>query len=95
MKNNELQLTNYHCKYIAYDLTRKSVNGQDRLSMALFNAAVDLNPHQIEAALFSLQSPLSMGSLSIGRGSWWREKPLDRINLRTTWIDRRDQESCS
>ena len=31
--------------------------------MSLFNAAVDLNPHQIEAALFALQSPLSMGSI--------------------------------
>jgi hypothetical protein len=33
----------------------------DRLSTALFDAAVDLNPHQIEAALFALQSPLSNG----------------------------------
>src|SRR5208283_3767155 len=33
----------------------------DRLSMSLFDAAVDLNPHQIEAALFALQSPLSKG----------------------------------
>ncbi len=58
-----MDLTEYHCKYIAHDLTRKTVNGQDRLSMALFNASVDLNPHQIEAALFALQSPLSMGSI--------------------------------
>ena len=29
--------------------------------MSLFDAAVDLNPHQIEAALFALQSPLSAG----------------------------------
>lgn len=58
-----MDLTDYHCKYIAHDLTRKTVNGQDRLSMALFNASVDLNPHQIEAALFALQSPLSMGSI--------------------------------
>ncbi len=27
----------------------KVINGMDRLSMALFDAAVDLNPHQIEA----------------------------------------------
>ena len=33
----------------------------DRLSISLFDAAVDLNPHQIEAALFALQSPLSKG----------------------------------
>ncbi|MCA2981125.1 MAG: DEAD/DEAH box helicase [Myxococcaceae bacterium] len=31
--------------------------------MSLFNASVDLNPHQIEAALFALQSPLSKGVL--------------------------------
>lgn len=29
--------------------------------MSLFDAAVDLNPHQIEAALFALQNPLSKG----------------------------------
>ncbi len=33
----------------------------DRLSISLFDAAVDLNPHQIEAALFALRSPLSKG----------------------------------
>lgn len=29
--------------------------------MALFDACVDLNPHQIEAAMFALRSPLSKG----------------------------------
>ena len=29
----------------------------------MFDAAVDLNPHQIEAALFALQNPLSKGAL--------------------------------
>ncbi|EKJ86154.1 helicase-like protein [Leptospira meyeri] len=58
-----MKLTNYHCKYIAYDLTKKSVQDNERLSVALFNAAVDLNPHQIDAALFALKSPLSMGTI--------------------------------
>ncbi|MBX3399510.1 MAG: DEAD/DEAH box helicase family protein [Gemmataceae bacterium] len=31
------------------------------MSLSLFDASVDLNPHQIEAALFALQSPLSKG----------------------------------
>ncbi len=31
--------------------------------MALFDACVDLNPHQIEAALFALRSPLSKGAI--------------------------------
>ena len=56
-----MNITSYHAKYFAHDLTRKSINGMDRLSMSLFDAAVDLNPHQIEAALFALQSPLSKG----------------------------------
>ncbi len=56
-----MQLTPFHAKYFAHDLTRRSVNGIDRLSMSLFDAAVDLNPHQIEAALFALRSPISSG----------------------------------
>lgn len=35
----------------------------DRLGRALFDACVDLNPHQIESALFALRSPLSKGVL--------------------------------
>jgi len=56
-----MSLTPHHAKYFAHDLTRRATSGMDRLSMALFDAAVDLNPHQIEAALFALQSPLSRG----------------------------------
>jgi hypothetical protein len=54
-------LTVYHAKYFAHDLTRRAASGIDRLSMSLFDAAVDLNPHQIEAAVFALESPLSKG----------------------------------
>ncbi len=56
-----MQLTNYHAKFYAHELTRRSVEGVGRLSRALFDARVDLNPHQIEAALFALSSPLSKG----------------------------------
>ncbi len=56
-----MSLTPHQAKYFAHDLTRRASSGMDRLSMALFDAAVDLNPHQIEAALFALQSPLSKG----------------------------------
>ena len=31
------------------------------LSQSLFDASVDLNPHQVEAALFALNSPLTQG----------------------------------
>src|SRR3970282_820100 len=56
-----MQLTAYHAKYFAHDLTRRASGGLDRLSMSLFDASVDLNPHQIDAALFALESPLSKG----------------------------------
>lgn len=56
-----MNLTSHQAKYFAHDLTRRGPSGLDRLSMSLFDAAVDLNPHQIEAALFALQSPLSKG----------------------------------
>jgi hypothetical protein len=52
----------YHARYFAHDLTHQAPAGRlSRLTMSLFDAAVDLNPHQIEAALFALQSPLSKG----------------------------------
>jgi SNF2 family DNA or RNA helicase len=40
-------------------LTRRATGGLDRLSLSLCDATADLNPHQIEAALFALHSPLS------------------------------------
>lgn len=56
--------TPYHARYFAHELTRqRQPLGVDRLSMALFDACVDLNPHQIEAALFALRSPLSKGAI--------------------------------
>lgn len=55
-------MTAYHAKYFAHAITRQAPPGAvDQLSMSLFDASVDLNPHQIEAALFALQSPLSEG----------------------------------
>lgn len=54
--------TNYHAKYFANELTKHSAsNDSDRISMSLFNACVNLTPHQVEAALFAFKSPLSKG----------------------------------
>lgn len=54
--------TNYHAKYYANELTKHSAsNDSDRISMSLFNACVNLTPHQVEAALFAFKSPLSKG----------------------------------
>ena len=61
---NELKITDYHAKYFAYELTKRcSSDSLEKLSSTLSNAQVDLNPHQIEAALFALRNPLSKGVL--------------------------------
>lgn len=57
-------ITDYHARYFAYELTRQRRGGDiDRLATSLFDASVDLNPHQIDAALFALQNPLTKGVL--------------------------------
>ena len=43
--------TDYQAKYFAYALTREGGQGVERLQQSLLNATVDLNPHQVEAAL--------------------------------------------
>ena len=54
----------YHAKYYAYELTRRhDTDGVNRLSQSLFDASVDLNPHQIDAALFALRNPIQQGVL--------------------------------
>ncbi|KMQ49443.1 helicase (Snf2/Rad54 family) [Chitinispirillum alkaliphilum] len=56
-------MTPFHSQYFAYDITRTGPPGLERLSQSLFNASVDLNPHQVEAALFALRSSLNPGVL--------------------------------
>lgn len=56
--------TPYHACYYSHNLQRRSAGGEiDRLSMSLFDASVDLTPHQVDAALFVFQSPLSKGAI--------------------------------
>lgn len=55
-------ISDYHAKYFAHELTRQRRGGGiDRIGQSLFDASVDLNPHQIDAALFALQNPLNKG----------------------------------
>jgi superfamily II DNA or RNA helicase len=56
--------TDYHSKYYSYALTRRrSSDDPDKLTASLMNATVDLNPHQIDAAMFAFRSPLSRGAI--------------------------------
>jgi SNF2 family DNA or RNA helicase len=59
-----MNLTPYHAKYFAYELTRRcSSDNLQKLAVSLADAQVDLNPHQVEAALFAFRSPLSKGAI--------------------------------
>ncbi len=59
-----MTLTDFHAKYFAHELTKRcSSDSLEKLAGALVDAQVDLNPHQVEAALFAFKSPLSKGAL--------------------------------
>ena len=59
-----MSLTDYHAKYFAHELTKRcSSDSLEKLAGALVDAQVDLNPHQVSAALFAFKSPLSKGAL--------------------------------
>src|SRR3970040_819814 len=62
-----MHLTAYHAKYYAYELTKRcSSDSIEKLAGAVASAQVDLNPHQVDAALFAFNSPLSKGALLAG-----------------------------
>lgn len=56
--------TSYQLKYIAWELSRqRNSSSDDKFTGVLSEAKVDLNPHQVEAALFAFRSPLSRGAI--------------------------------
>ena len=55
-------ITRFHAKYYAALLNGQSANGDiGSLSQSLLSSIVDINPHQIDAALFAFASPFSKG----------------------------------
>src|SRR5512142_3451429 len=56
-------LTRFHQRVAAEALDARSGQGASRLAPALAQAAVDLNPHQIEAAAFALSSLATGGCI--------------------------------
>lgn len=56
--------TQYQTRYFAEQLSLKRPQSSvDNLASAMSGTKVDLNPHQVDAALFALRSPLSSGAL--------------------------------
>jgi len=81
--------TAYHSQYWAHALTlRGSAGDIAALSRSIANARVDLNPHQIDAALFALRSPFTNGAIladEVGLG-----KTVEAgIVLSQKWAERR------
>lgn len=57
-----MELTGYQAKYYAYELQRTYANDHvGKLAGLLFDAQVEPKPHQIDAALFALQTPYLNG----------------------------------
>src|SRR5438270_1893387 len=57
-------ITPYHAKYYAHELSRRfPSDSMEKLAGAVASAQVDLNPHQVDAALFAFRSPFSKGAL--------------------------------
>ena len=82
-------VTPYHAKFWAHELTRRApADSVDRLATALVDAQVDLNPHQVDAALFAFRSPLSNLTIKkipktvLSRCEWGRDDySLEVANL--------------
>ena len=58
MTHQRATITPYHAKYYAQELTKRcAADSMEKLAGTLVDAQVDLNPHQVEAALFAFKSP--------------------------------------
>jgi ERCC4-related helicase len=56
------QYTKHQSQYFAWQLTRRlDSENEDKLTGAIMDAQIDLNPHQVDAALFAFRNPLSNG----------------------------------
>lgn len=59
-----MNLTPHQAKYFAYELSKRvKSDSAEKFGATLLDAKVDLNPHQIQAALFAFKSPLSQGAI--------------------------------
>lgn len=57
-----MELNSYQCRYLGEKLSlRHAGTGVERIGSALHDAQVDINPHQVDAALFAFLSPLQDG----------------------------------
>jgi len=56
--------TPYHARLWAMELERRAeIGSSETFARALSDAKVDLNPHQVAAAMFAVRSPLAAGAI--------------------------------
>jgi hypothetical protein len=82
-------ITDYHAKYLAHELTKRCASdSMEKLASVLADAQVDLNPYQVDAALFAFRSPFSKGAIladEVGLG-----KTIEAgLLLSQTWAERK------
>jgi SNF2 family DNA or RNA helicase len=85
----QIATTDFHAKLFGHELSRRhSVGDSEKLASTLLDAQVDLNPHQVEAALFAFKSPFSKGAIladEVGLG-----KTIEAgLLLSQKWIERK------
>jgi hypothetical protein len=86
--------TPYHSLYLANRITLEGVS-DDAFAKSLSTARVEMNPHQVDAALFALQPPIHRGAILADEVGHYVETPtkyrarvskgfqvLDRINFK-------------
>jgi superfamily II DNA or RNA helicase len=87
-KQAAAMFTPFHAKFWAHSLRLARHDGVEAISRSIGNARVDLNPHQVDAALFALRSPYSKGVLladEVGLG-----KTIEAsLVLAQKWAERR------
>ena len=79
----------HQLSYFAHRLTlRGAADSMDRMASALLDAQVDLNPHQVDAAMFATGNPLAKGAIladEVGLG-----KTIEAgLLLAQRWAERR------
>jgi len=89
MSGERCRYTHHQSQYWAHALTLAAPAGTvEGLSRSIAGAKVDLNPHQVDAALFALRSPLSKGVIlaaEVGLG-----KTIEAgIVISQRWAERR------
>ena len=72
-------ITPHQSTFFAHRVTLEGT-GEDGLAQSLSTARVDMNPHQVDAALFALASPLSKGVVLADEGTDVPNAPQDGQN---------------